>query len=270
MIAARYPSAMLIVERRQRILDVARARGTVSASELAAAVGTSAVTIRRDIRAMAAAGQLQRTRGGAMIAPALAHEPSSQEKAQVSAGEKAAIAELARELVHDGDSIILGPGTTTLALARLLVQCHGLTVVTTSLLIPVVFARSSGVEVVLTGGTIRPSIDAVVGPAADRALRAMRADHAFVSGTGLTAARGLTTSNLLVSATDQAIIDAARTVTVLADHTKIGREAMFQTVGAERIPTLITDARADPEELARFRDVGIDVRVAAGPSPDED
>lgn len=257
---------MLIVERRQRILDVARARGSVSARDLADTIGISEVTIRRDIRSMAAAGQLRRTRGGATIAPALAHEPSSHEKALDAASEKAAIAELAATLVHDGESIILGPGTSTLALARLLVDRRDLTVVTTSLLIPAVFAETPSIEVVLTGGTIRPSIDAVVGPAAERSLRTLRADRAFLSGTGFSAAHGLTTPNLLVAATDQALIEAARQAVVLADGKKIGREAMFNTVAADRIHVLVTDTGADRDELDRLAALGIDVRIAALPS----
>ena len=253
---------MLIVERRQRILDTARARGTVSARELARSLGISEVTIRRDLRLMADEGLLRRTRGGAILSQALAHEPSSYEKALEAGDEKAAIAELAVDLVPDGASIILGPGTTTLALARLLISHRDLTVVTTSLLVPPVLATAPSVEIVLVGGSVRSSIDAVVGPAAERSLRTMRAGLAFLSGTGFSAERGLTTPNLLVAATDQALIDAAQQVVVLADHTKIGRQAMFQTVSADRIDILITDDAANPDEVARLRDIGIDVRIA--------
>lgn len=253
---------MLIVQRRQRILDIARSRGSVSARELAAAIGVPEVTIRRDLRAMAAEGLLQRTRGGATIAPALAHEPTSHEKALAAAAEKAAIAEIAATIVRDGDAVLLGPGTTTLALARLLAHRQNLTVVTTSLLVPQVLDANPSIEVVLTGGTIRASIDALVGPATEWVLRNLRADHAFLSGTGLTAQRGLTTPNLLVATTDQAIVAAAHQVVVLADHTKIGHEAMFQTIPAERIDLLITDESADPEELRRLNELGIDIRLA--------
>jgi DeoR/GlpR family transcriptional regulator of sugar metabolism len=254
---------MLIVERRQRILDSARARGTVSARDLARTLGISEVTVRRDIRLMAGEGLLRRTRGGAILAAALAHEPSSYEKALEAGDEKAAIAELAVKLVPYGASIILGPGTTTLALARLLVDHRELTVVTTSLLVPPVLGTAPSVEIVLIGGTVRSSIDAVVGPPAERTLRTLRAGFAFLSGTGFSADRGLTTANLLVSATDQALIDAAQQVVVLADHTKVGRQAMFQTVPADRVDILITDDAADPGELGRLRDIGIDVRVAS-------
>lgn len=256
---------MLIVERRQRILDTARARGTVSARELANALGISEVTIRRDLRLMADEGLLRRTRGGAILTQALAHEPSSYEKGLEAGDEKLAIAKLAVELVSDGASIILGPGTTTLAMARLLVGHRDLTVITTSLLVPPVLAASPSIEIVLAGGTVRSSIDAVVGPAAERSLRTLRAGLAFLSGTGFSAERGLTTPNLLVSATDQALIDAAHQVVVLADHTKVGRQAVFQTVPADRVDILITDDAADPGEVARLRDAGIDVRIAAVP-----
>jgi DeoR/GlpR family transcriptional regulator of sugar metabolism len=252
---------VLIVERRQRILDAARARGTVSARELAGVLGISEVTIRRDIRLMAEDGLLRRTRGGALLAPSLAHEASSYEKALEAGDEKAAIAAVAVTLVDDGQSIILGPGTTTLALARLLVNHRSLTIVTTSLLVPPALASANGVEIVLVGGTVRPSIDAVVGPATERSLRTMRAEIAFLSGTGFGAERGLTTSNLLVSTTDQALVEAAQRVVVLADHTKIGREAVFQTIPADRVDVLITDRSADADELRRLRDAGIDVRV---------
>lgn len=197
-----------------------------------------------------------------MIAPALAHEPSSYEKALEAGTEKGAIAALAASLVEDGGSIILGPGTTTLALARQLVGHRDLTVVTTSLLVPPALAAARSIEVVLVGGTVRPSIDAVVGPAVERSLRTLRAGLAFLSGTGFSAERGLTTPNLLVSATDQALIDSAERVVVLADSTKIGRDAMFQTVPADRVHILVTDDAAGPDELRRLREIGVDIRVA--------
>lgn len=260
------------MQRRQRILDLARARGTVSARDLAGAIGVPEVTIRRDLRAMAAEGLLERTRGGATIAPALAHEPSSQEKSMAAPAEKAAIAEVAASLVRDGESVLLGPGTTTLALARLLVHRRNLTVVTTSLLVPPVLVANPSIEVVLTGGTIRVAIDALVGPATEWVLRNLRADYAFLSGAGFTAERGLTTPNLLVATTDQAIVAAAHRVVVLADHTKVGNDAMFQTIPATRADLLVTDREADADEIARLRELGIEVRLAgaeqraAGPS----
>jgi DeoR family fructose operon transcriptional repressor len=59
-----------------------------------------------------------------------------------------------------------------------------------------------------------------------------------------------------------AMAAAGRQVVVLADHTKIGRETMCQTVPSDRIDILITTPGADPEALEELRAAGIDVVVA--------
>ena len=253
---------MLAVERRRLIAESLRSRGVVSVSQMAELLGTTEMTVRRDLRAMAKDGQLVRAHGGAVLPAATGHEPSYSEKARQAGAEKASIARLAVEMIRPGDSILLGPGTTTLALARLLVDFPELTVVTNSLLVAQALMGASRVEVILTGGTLRRSIHALVGPAAEESVRALRASQAFISGNGFTAERGLSTPSPLVAATDRAFASAAKQIVVLADHTKIGQDTMCQTVAAERVHILITDSAADPAELTAIRLAGVDVRIA--------
>lgn len=253
---------MLIAERRKRILDAVQASGVVSMHELARQLATSEVTVRRDLRALAASGMLRRTRGGAMLSGGLAYEPTYAEKAGQFKPEKQAIAEAALDLIAPGDSIVLGPGTTTLCLARLLPRVGDLTVVTNSLLVAEALATASTIEVVVTGGTLRRSTYALVGPGTEQALRGLRLGSAFMSGNGIDAIRGLTTPNLLVAAADQAIAAASRQIVVLADHSKIGIETMCQTVPTERIDVLITDSRADARQLRALSSSGMRVRIA--------
>jgi len=253
---------MLAVERRRLIAEMLRSRGVVSVADLAEQLDTTEITVRRDMRAMARDGLLVRAHGGAVLPAAIGHEPSYSEKAHLAGAEKASIARLAVRLILPGDSILLGPGTTTLALARLLTEIPELTVVTNSLLVAQALMAAPRVEVILTGGTLRRSIHALVGPAAEESVRALRASKAFISGNGFTAERGLSTPSPLVAATDRAFANAAQQVVVLADHTKLGQETMCQTVPAARVHTLITDHGADPVVLAAIRDAGVDVRVA--------
>ena len=253
---------MLAIERRRLIAESIRSRGVVSVAEMADALGTTEITLRRDLRAMAKDGLLVRTHGGAVLPTALGHEPSYSEKARQAGAEKAAIARLALTMIQPGDSILLGPGTTTLALARLLVNSPELTVVTNSLLVAQALMEAPHVEVILTGGTLRRSIHALVGPAAEESVRSLRASQAFISGNGFTADRGLSTPSPLVAATDRAVAAAAQQVVVLADYTKIGEETMCQTVPAARVHTLITDSRANSAELDGIRAAGVEVMVA--------
>lgn len=253
---------MLAVERRRLIAESLRSRGVVSVADMAELLGTTEITVRRDLRLMAKDGLLVRAHGGAVLPAATGHEPSYSEKARQAGAEKASIARLAVEMIRPGDSILLGPGTTTLALARLLVDFPELTVVTNSLLVAQALMGATRVEVILAGGTLRRSIHALVGPATEESVRSLRASQAFISGNGFTADRGLSTPSPLVAATDRAFASAAKQVVVLADHTKIGLDTMCQTVAADRVHVLITDAGADPAELAAIRLAGIDVRVA--------
>ncbi|MBO0872327.1 MAG: DeoR/GlpR transcriptional regulator [Pseudonocardia sp.] len=256
---------MFAAERRQLVLELVRNQGAVSLRELAAAVQASDVTVRRDLRHLESAGLLSRRHGGAVAAtgPAAAlREPTHTEKARQAAEEKAAIAAAAVELVSDGDAVVLGAGTTTEALADRLAAFAELTVVTNSLLVAHSLARSRHIEVVLAGGAVRGSILATFGPAAEQMLAGMRVTTAFVSGDGLTAARGLSTPNISVASMDRALVATATRVAVLADHTKIGVDSVVRTVPPERIDDLYTDDEADQDELTRFAELGVRVHVA--------
>ena len=68
----------------------------------------------------------------------------------------------------------------------------------------------------------------------------------------MTSERGLTTHNVFAAATDQSLVAAGKRVVVLADHAKVGAEAMCQTVPTESMDVLITDSKADAAELARI------------------
>lgn len=250
-------------ERRQVILGLVQANGAVGLKELARAVQTSEVTVRRDLRLLESQGLLDRRHGGAVANGGLNHEPTYHDKAHVFAEQKAAIGRLAATLVGNGDAIVIGAGTTTQALARALARHDDLTVMTNSLLVAQVLARSRGVDVVMTGGSLRGSIYALVGSGAEQSLASLRTRRAFISGNGLSAERGLSTPNLLVAGVDHAIAATAEEVVVLADSTKLGVETMVQTVPAEGIDHLVTDPGAPEDELQRFRDKGVTVHVTA-------
>jgi DeoR/GlpR family transcriptional regulator of sugar metabolism len=254
-------------ERRQLILEMVRANGAVSLRELARVVQTSEVTVRRDVRALEAEGLLDRRHGGAVLPGGFTRESGFPQKSHLATAEKTAIADLAAGLVEEGEAIVVGAGTTTQELARRLARVPGLTVVTNSLLVAQALAHANRVEVVMTGGTLRGSNYALVGSGAEQSLQGLRVSRAFLSGSGLTAERGLSTSNMLSASVDRALVQAAAEVVVLADHTKLGTDTMFQTVPTDVITRLVTDeppAHDDraATELQALADQGVQIAVA--------
>lgn len=122
----------------------------------------------------------------------------------------------------------------------------------------------------MTGGTLRGSNYALVGSGAEQSLQGLRVSRAFLSGSGLTAERGLSTSNMLSASVDRALVQAAAEVVVLADHTKLGADTMFQTVPTDVITRLVTDEPPGHDdraatELQALADQGVQIAVA-GPS----
>lgn len=253
---------MFATERRRGILEFVRAHGAVSLRDIADAVDSTEVTVRRDIRALAQEGLLDRRRGGAAWPGAgLSHEQSYQQKSRVAATEKAAIARLAATMVEEGDAIVLGAGTTTHELSVVLSRMRDLTVVTNSVLVAQELA-SSAIDVVVTGGSLRGSTYSLVGSVAEQSLAKVRVRYAFLSGNGLTAQRGLSTPNMLAAGMDIAIARCAQQVVVVADSTKIGIDTMFQTLPVEAITHLVTDDGADADQLRELSEAGVDVHVA--------
>ncbi|MGW0859669.1 DeoR/GlpR family DNA-binding transcription regulator [Streptomyces sp. NPDC002690] len=260
---------MFAAERRQLILEMVRANGAVSLRELARVVQTSEVTVRRDVRALEAEGLLDRRHGGAVLPGGFTRESGFPQKSHLSSAEKTAIADVAAGLVGEGEAIVVGAGTTTQELARRLARVPGLTVVTNSLLVAQALAHANRVEVVMTGGTLRGSNYALVGSGAEQSLQGLRVSRAFLSGSGLTAERGLSTSNMLSASVDRALVQAAAEVVVLADHTKLGADTMFQTVPTELVTRLVTDEPPPHDERAAaeiqaLADQGVEITLAGG------
>ncbi len=214
---------------------------------------------------MADEGLLVRTRGGASIRDSLARELSYLEKAAEAHEEKVAIAAAAASLIEPGDSIILGPGTSTLELAKQIMLVPDLTVVTNSLLVIDAMMNVSNIQIVATAGSLRRSIRALVGPLTEEGLRSLRVNKVFMSGNGVSRSRGLTTPEVIVASSDRALAEAGEQRIVLADYTKIGRDTMWQTISVDAIDVLVTDDKADHAELDALRREGVDVMIATVP-----
>jgi DeoR/GlpR family transcriptional regulator of sugar metabolism len=139
--------------------------------------------------------------------------------------------------------VAIASGTTTFALAQCLLDVPGLTIVTNSLRVAGLFGPPRGPEggtVVLTGGVRTPS-DALVGPVADLTIGSLHFDTLFLGCTGLDPEVGLSTPNLAEAETNRALINRARRVVVLADHSKWGVVSLASFAPVEKINVLVTD-----------------------------
>jgi DeoR/GlpR family transcriptional regulator of sugar metabolism len=245
--------ALLARQRQQVIVDEVKRRGAVRVAELTALLSVSDMTIRRDLDVLAGEGLLEKVHGGATARTPnpSTDEPGFEAKSNRQLAEKEAIARAARTLVEPGQAIALAAGTTTWRLAHHLVDVPNLTVVTNSIQVADVLHRVArpDLTVVLTGGVRTPS-DALVGPVAVAAIRALHVDQLFLGVHGMSEDAGFTTPNLLEAETDQALIESAERLVVLADHTKWGVRGLSRITPLDRADVLITDDGLDPAASA--------------------
>jgi DeoR/GlpR family transcriptional regulator of sugar metabolism len=238
---------MLARQRQERILEQVTLTGGAKVSDLVDLLGVSDMTIRRDIAALARKGLVARVHGGATaVSGRSADEPGFAAKSGLQTLEKAAIAQAAASLVSAGDSVAVSAGTTTYAVAAQLRRVPNLTVVTNSLPVAELLHGSArdDLTVILTGGVRTPS-DALVGPVAVAALRALHVDWLFLGVHGIDGRAGLTTPNLVEAETNRALIAAARQVVVTADSTKWGVVGLSSMARLDEVDVLVTDDRLE-------------------------
>ncbi|GGL96472.1 DeoR family transcriptional regulator [Nakamurella endophytica] len=263
---------MLAQVRQARILEQVRRAGGVRVAELTALLGVSDMTVRRDLDVLDRKGLVTKVHGGATaVETASAVEPGFEVKRVRELLEKEAIAARAATLVRPGMAIGITAGTTTWTLARHLAEIPDLTVVTNSLKVADVLEQHSrsDLTVVLTGGLRTPS-DGLVGPIAVQAIRSLRVDMVIMGVHGMDEHAGLTTPNLMEAETNRALVESARRLVVVADHTKWGVVGLAQIAPLRAVSTLLTDEGLDEQAAAVLADQVGEVVIIPTPEPRSD
>lgn len=246
---------MLPRQRQTYILGRIREDGGVRVGDLARELGVSDMTVRRDLELLEKQGLLEKVHGGATaVTGSAVFEPGFAAKSVLQEAEKEAIAEAAIRLVNPGMAIGISAGTTTHELARRIVDVPGLTVVTNSFSVADTLHRaaSSDCTVILTGGIRTPS-DALVGPFAVAAIRTIHVDLLFMGVHGMDPHSGFTTPNILEGETNRALVEAARRLVVVADHTKWGVVGISSMARLDEADTVITDDGVSEEARGILR-----------------
>lgn len=263
MPSAMPPKKLMSEQRRRRIFEIAQMKGVASIEELIAELKISPMTLWRDLGAMVQEGKIRRVRGGIVrLEETPTKEPRFRSKQILNMEKKRAIARYAVEhFVENNDIIILEAGTTAGTMIKYL-EHRNLTIITNglgnledlSLFIP-------DVTVLSCGGMLRDVANTFVGPQAEEFFRTVSARTFFLSGTGFTFPEGITDPNLLEIQIKRAMASSAERVILLIDSTKFGQRSLSPILPLKKIQAIITDHDAPENDLARLRDMGIEVRV---------
>jgi DeoR family fructose operon transcriptional repressor len=251
---------MFVEERKQKILEHIAAERKATVVELCELFKVSSATIRNDLRDLENAGLLVRTHGGAMVKSKTGQETDMHARGIENLDAKRRVAELAIQLIDDGDTVVLDTGTTVLELARLLDRKRDITVVTNDLAIAQLLEEYESVRIVLMGGLVRKRFHCTVSQdaASGDMLAGLTVDKAFMGVNSFSLEKGASTPDLGHAETKKRMMAIAAKVVLLFDQSKLGRNSFARFAAIEDIDTVVTDSIAEPDKKT-LEEGGIEV-----------
>ncbi|QNM96018.1 DeoR/GlpR family DNA-binding transcription regulator [Chitinimonas koreensis] len=229
---------MFASERRQSILDALTRDGRVEVGLLAAALAVSEDTVRRDLKALADQGFLQKTHGGA-VSLAIT-QMTYPVRAGVRRAAKASIGAAAARLVEPHQTLFVDAGGTTLELVRAL-DVAPLRVITNSLDVALALSERAGVELIVCGGRWVPGERHLAGAAALAQVEAHRADLAFIGACALHSRLGVSSTEESDARLKAAMLARAARGILLADETKFEQVAPHFVAPLADFDSIVTD-----------------------------
>ncbi|MCB5943469.1 DeoR/GlpR family DNA-binding transcription regulator [Acidocella sp. KAb 2-4] len=236
------------LKRQSDILQVVRESGSASITDLAARLGVSTETIRRNLKPLIAQGSVLRFHGGIM-SPEHMDDPPFQRRMQLNRNGKRQVAALVLGMVRDGDTLILDNGTTATYVAEALTARANLVVVTNSAQIACRLANRNNNRVFMAGGELGGDDAAAFGPASIEFLKQFEVRCALITVAGINARSELVDFHLFEAEFSRAAMAQAAESWVITDHSKFGREAPVKVCELAQVQKIVTDA-APPEEFA--------------------
>lgn len=251
-------------ERHLKIRAILDAQEFVDLETLCLELDASESSVRRDLVQLESEGVLRRVYGGAMVAREQNGRELTRERgldfdwqSTRQSEEKRLIAAKTASLIEDRQTVILDGGSTVAAVAQAL-RGRRLHVITNSLPIALALDDEREIEVTLTGGYLYPRLRVTLGPLCEQMLNGVAAD-VLIMGIGGVTAEGFSNGNSLVVGSERKMIEVARTVIIVADHTKFGRNAMIRVAPLDVADYVVSDAGLAEEyrEMLRGQGVGV-------------
>ncbi|SDZ58684.1 DNA-binding transcriptional regulator of sugar metabolism, DeoR/GlpR family [Evansella caseinilytica] len=226
-------------ERLLAILEFLKKNDRISIEQICSLFDVSRDTARRDLVRLEEEKSIVRTRGGAILPTFHDEIKSYTSRLNIVSEEKKIIGKKAASLIYPGDRVILDASTTVHACAEQLenIDC---TVITNSINQADVLSAHPKVNIQLLGGTLEKEHRYLYGSSVVDKLSEYYVDKAFIGVVGISQ-KGATIAHEEDGIVKRKMIQQAKQVIVLADHTKLGNTEYFKFAELADIDLLITD-----------------------------
>ncbi|WP_219414247.1 DeoR/GlpR family DNA-binding transcription regulator [Pseudonocardia nigra] len=249
--------------RREEIMRRLQAAGFVSVTYLTGELGVSDMTVRRDLKQLAKAGELRVVHGGASLPHGTLRTADFASRAEHEREAKRRVARQAVELVGSGATIAIDAGTTAFELAATLPDDFRGCVITHSVPVLQHMLHRPDARVIGLGGELLADSQALVGALTIEALSGLHAEVVFL-GAAAVNERGIYVATDLERPTKQALIDVADRVVLLAERSKFTVSAPVRLAPLDAVDILVSDGELPAGMADVLAAAGVAVH-AAGP-----
>ncbi len=245
-------------ERQIKILNIVNKEKRSAVTELAAAVGVSEVTIRKDLSVLEDKGLLKREHGFATMVEI----DDVSKRMAIGYEVKRRIARCAAASVADGETVMIESGSSCALLAEELATVRrDITIITNSVFIAGFVREKPGARIILMGGEFQKEAQVMVGPLVRKCAESFYVDKLFVGTDGFNE-RGAMSGDLMRTEAVRAMADNAKEVNILTESAKFSRTGVVSLFSYGEISAVYTDENIDQVYLEVLREKGVDVHTA--------
>lgn len=251
---------MIPVERQRKILSIVAERRVISIIALAELLGVSHMTIRRDIHKLESKGSIVSVSGGVQLIEHLSSEPKHNYKSLLYKIQKEAIGRAAAQMVHPNAVIFLDSGSTTLEIARCLLERDDICVVTNDFAISHILTTHGKCKLIHVGGEVNKENLSCVGELTAQFISNLFFEIAFVSSSswGL---NGLTTPNADKFYVKKNLVKSSKTRILVTDSSKYGKIGTFLIFPLTTFDTIITDMNLNHQIASKITQMGVNLKL---------
>jgi DeoR/GlpR family transcriptional regulator of sugar metabolism len=236
-------------ERYQRIRKMLEALRSVSTDRIVDELGVSRETVRRDLIALEALGELRRAHGGAVlpdaVPPAFGHPADGRHLRTIA---RAVAARLS-----NGQTLFMEAGGMAVQMADALGALHDITLITNSFEAATRVSigedhAAHGNRVYVLGGAVLAPLAATQGDRTIAEIHRYTADTALLFPTGMDARHGATHEDLALAELGRAMAANARSIMAIVDDARIAVNARASYCAADRVAILVTNRKSEAKE----------------------
>lgn len=232
---------MLTEERFAKIMSILESTGSVTVQQLMTELNTSESTIRRDLTALDANGQLTKVHGGAILKNTVYSTVDDEvvHRKEQNREAKEKIAAYAAGLITAGDFVYLDAGTTTEFMIDYITERNAVYV--TNAITHAKRLAEKGCTVYILGGEFKAVTEAIVGEEAVVTLEKFNFTKGFWGANGVSLQKGFSTPELKEALVKKKSMENCKECYILADKSKFNQISSVTFAPFEKATVITND-----------------------------